>query len=410
MTGAPAQKKASSSWWITSTVIHLAVIGLLFLIFPYQEFVKPTAREKVAQPLVNQKTLEATTRRIEEKQAEEMALKLRELEALTGDIQSVEVRQRVSHAEFQKNITQLSPELANDLATVARAEFAAYRELQKADQEAWDSLQTALNAAAPILQRLDDSNLKATVDSLSVAFKKVPAAQDKLNFAQAGLLETQQKIASRLGFIREAQPDLFNTQEKLVASIENTMQLGAAYSASFKATRPVLLDSPKMVDRLLTLRRVLEENQKSLAASVATLPQRLEAVAKLEASIAGLEKTPNTADPAAKKVSQEVTRKIRPLRIELKRAQIQLSKEQKNQASREAVIQKTGSELSARETELRTLLATLDSARSSLISSRKKYVESMQEFLDSQARLDASLVTALGQTPQTPAAATTPTP
>jgi len=61
--------------------LHAIVLCVLFVIFPYKEFVKPAARAKTQQPLVNQKTLDATTRRLEEKQSAELARKLRELEA-----------------------------------------------------------------------------------------------------------------------------------------------------------------------------------------------------------------------------------------------------------------------------------------------------------------------------------------
>ncbi|NJK92111.1 MAG: hypothetical protein HC904_09960 [Blastochloris sp.] len=401
-------KKLSPAWWLVSLLLHAAVLGILFVVFPYQEFVMPKAREKQNQPIVNQKVLEATTQKIEEKQAEEMARKLRELESLTAEIVSVETRQRSAHASFKETFTQLSPELARDLAGLAREQLQTYAEVFKADQDAWAAALQGLQETAPTLANPAEPTLKETLARLEDLFKKLPGTQDKLNFRQAALLETQQQIAGRLGFLKSQEPELVAQQARLVAAWENTMGLGAEYTSKMGPLIKLLSATQGACDGLNQARRTLVDREKKLREIEAAIEKRNPELVKLQSTLSALTEEQKASDPADKKKAKDFENRLKKANEALNRVQVAQNKDTQTKEARVKALEEGSRNLKARTEDMVQRLAGVAPAQEAIVTARAPYHAEMQKALELQNSLDAKMTATLAVATTEPIPGTEP--
>lgn len=394
-----ARKRKSPAWWVISLVVHGALLGLLLLIFPYREFVKPAAREKQAAPLVNQKTLEQTAKRVEEKQAEEMARKLRELAALRTDIQSVEVKQRTAHAAFATTITEISPALATNLAGTARGQLSEYLALQKGEDEAWAAFQAE---SAKALPGPEGAPLKPGIEALAQAYEALTSAQNKLNFAQAALLDTQQQMAGRLGFLKSSKPALVEKQATLVSAWSVTMELGAAYTGALSAARELYDSAGKRADEVSRALKSLAERQSQLAEIENAVAKQTSEAAKGREKLASLNSERETLNPPDKKKLKDLDGAINRVTQELRRSEGKLKSDETTNGKREAAAAKASEALEAKREELRKMLESISAARQAFSETRKPYLQRMRAVLDAQKSLDETMTATLAESPQAP--------
>jgi len=375
--------------------LHAIILCVLFVLFPYKEFIKPAARAKSQQPLVNQKTLEATTRRLEEKQSEELARKLRELVALTANIQSVEVAKRVEHSEFNRTFTQLSPELAVELISVAREKLNNHTETQNAEEAAWTAFQNSEAGASAILGNPEDPAFKATLGSQAELLKAASAAQDALSFHQAGLLETQQKLAGRLGFLKARQAEIVAKQAGLVAAWEKTMDSGGTYLSEITRTLALGSSISGSLNSLAQSRNSLQNRQTELAKLDTSITKRSTLITSTEIALKQLIEEQKILDPTNKKRTKEFESRIKRSTDELSRHKAEQTKQSASRQEREKSLQPIEAQLQARGLSLKTSLTAFHEARKSLHESHKVYVAAMAQSIALQTTLDAAMTAAL---------------
>ncbi len=393
--GTTAAKKGSSLWWMISLGLHAIVLCVLFVIFPYKEFVKPAARAKTQQPLVNQKTLDATTRRLEEKQSAELARKLRELVALTADIQSVEVAKRVEHAEFNRTFSQLSPELASELIAVARGKLNLHAEKQKAEEETWTAFQNSGAGASATVGNLEDPAFKASIDTQAELLKAASAAQQALSFHQAAVLETQQKLAGRLGFLKTQQAEIVAKQAGLVSAWEKTMDSGGIYASALTRTQELASSISGNLNSLTQLRKILQNRQTELAKLDTSIATRKTTITAAQSALEQLIEKKKNLDPTNQKPDKELDKRIKKGTEDLNRQKTEQGKQSASRQEREKSLQTTEAQLQARNLSVNKSLADLPEVQKSLQESRKGYVAAMAQSIALQTTLDAAMTAAL---------------
>ncbi len=399
-------KKGSPAWWAISLALHIVVLGALFVIFPYEEFVKPAERKKIQQPLVNQKVLEATTKRVEEKQAEEMARKLREIEAITTDIQSVEVNQRKAHAAFKTVITQLSPELATDLATVARTRMEEFLAKKSINDEAWSAYEASGSAESTIPENPTD--LKTALSANSELLKKVFGSREALNRAQAAVLEAQQQVAGRLGFLKDQKPELVARQTALVASWGKSMDVSGTHFSGMKPLSQNYSDTARVVDSVNNARRDLERREKDVRSTQGAIDKRAAEISKRQEAMDKVAADLKAVDPSDKRRTGELTRKISGLKKEIERITGQQTRDESTLAKRTEAKTVAQSALASRTEALRKSLSEMTEARKAITTSRKEAIDLTAEAVRLQQALDADLTESLAQLPPPPPPETAP--
>lgn len=397
-----ASKTKSTAWWLWSLGVHALLLGVLYLVFPYKAFVKPDARPKVAQPLVNQRVLETTTKRIEEKQAEQMARKLRELAVLTADIQATEVSHQTAYASFKTAIIQLSPELANDLAATARQLYQDYQDKLAADQAAWDAYATRDAGVENDLATQTGGELRATYNQLKSLVITISGPQDKLNFAQAGLLDTQQQIAGRLGFLKEQEPDLIARQAAIVAAWNRTLALGSEYSATHGPLRDLYDGASRIVDGVNNRTRDLQRTQGDYHKVNDRLAKRATTIAETQQALAALATQLAALDPADKKLLPGLKRKSNELQKKLERDRGEQAKDQATLVKLQTSLESRTADLDTSRAQLAERVIAIHAARKALLAGRGPYLDAMRQTLALQQSLDSVLTETLARIPVPP--------
>lgn len=372
----------------------------------------PDTRPSVKQPVVDRKVLDSTSRRIEEKQAAKMSRKLRELESLTGFIQSAETQHRTTYASFESAAKQLSPELATNLEVKARQLYQVYRDDLATEKAAWEAYLTSDREAHAALQNAPDKERREILDQLKGIINVLRSPHHRIHLAQAGLLDAERQIAGRLGFIRDQAPDLVSAQAGLIDAWIRTSELGGAYGATADSLYQLYDAAESRARRMLGPAREVDRARVTLEKLTTRLADREVTLKEIRETRAALEATlESTVDPTQKKRGDDTKRKISDLQKRLERIERDQKKDQADMVRQEASLKSRIDALDKAAADLAQKLSEINDARRAVHDARAPYMDSMQRSLALQESIHAKLsetLERLGADPTPVAKETTP--
>ncbi len=386
--------KTKPAWWLWSLALHLVVFGALYWFFAYSRAPSPGARP-VRQPVVAERVLDTATRQIQDKQAEEMARKLRELASLTGAIQAAETRHRGSYASFEAAATRLGPELVAGLAADTRRLYEEFRPTLDAERAAWEAFAARDREAHEKFDAASPPERREILDRLKPLVRTIREPQARLNLAQAGLLDAERQIAGRLGFLRDQAPGLVAAQGEIVKAWIRTMELGGAYLESLGPLDSLHGSGETLARRAADRARELGREQESRERIVARMAEREAAITEIGAAREELSATLSTLDPADRRQVGDTQRKIGDLQRRLERTQRDLANDHNALARQDANIQTRAEALAAAAGALADELARIHEARRAILEARARYTESLEQTLALRGRIEATLLATL---------------
>ncbi len=358
---------------IGSAILHLAVFGLIWMLLPEGEKTVGHTPERTAIP---EELIESVRRDVEQRQLEELKIKLSELENLQSAISEIRESRLKRWDRMSTALETFAPEAAAVIAVSAREAVTSLRGLLK--REAWEVYRQA--AASP------EGGLTAREGVRPAA--SLGSTYEATRIALAALREQQRLLREKLalgGAGKEAlvlsQTELEKRVSAAVASIDTVQQARAAHERAYNQHREALGRIGGIQRHRDSALEGLQKAQVSLEGTQTALAEALEgektADKTLQEADANDRRAVQNATNAVKKAKDLVSRRQR----ELKQREEGFKKAETQMATREQALEEARNALRDAENALPEALRDLENKRGT-------FTKELAALLDEQEKLN----------------------
>jgi len=364
---------------IGSAILHLAVFGLIWMLLPTAEKAVGPSPERIAIP---EELVESVRRDVEQRQLEELKIKLSELQNLQTAISDIRESRLVRWERLSAALEEFAPEAASIIAVSAAEAVNSLREFLAGEGGIWETYRQA--AASP------EGGLTAKEGTRPAAM--LASIYESARLQLAALREQQRLLREKLALgganastqaSTQALAELENRVSAAVESIDSVQAGRSAHERAYNEHRSAL---GRISGIQLNQESALESFQKSKTA----LTDTKIALAKAEEDESAAEKAAAAADPSDRRAHQEASKALKKVKDlvsskerELKQREDSVKKSQTQLASREEALQ-------AAQTALRESERNLPETFQELEKTRKSFLSELTALLNEQEKINQS--------------------
>lgn len=361
---------------IGSVILHLAIFGLIWFLLPEGEKTVTSSPERTAIP---EELVESVRRDVEQRQLEELKIKLSELQNLQTAISGIRESRVERWERLSSTLEEFAPEAAAIIAVSASEAVTSLREFLARESGAWDLYRKAAENPEGGLTAREGTRPAASLASI----------YEGIRLALAALREQQRLLREKLALGETNTEDLEDLETRVsaaVSSVDTVQEARRAHENAYNTHRTEL-------GRIGSNQRNWDVATANLEKAKTALADTQKALAEAKSTEKAAEQTLANTDPKDKRAHQSAGNA-------LKKSKDQSGRRTRELKQREDSLKKAESQMANREKELNTAKKALSEAASALPetlreleSKRKTFLSELSSLLDQQEKINQTAAT-----------------